>query len=209
MLRQKIAEARKQRAKLIHDARAISDKAEAEKRELSAEEQAQWDAIMADVDSLKQRVDRLEQLADAEADGGSEGEGEANSGRGRIVPPGQQEGRGSEDRTGRRSPEYREAFYRAIRGEASQDDLRALVTEARAQGITTPGKGGYVVPDEFERTLVQKLEDENVMRRLATVLTTVSGDRQIPVESDTGSAAWLDEASPYTEADVTFAQATL
>jgi len=213
MLRQKIAEARKQRAKLIHDARAILEKAEKEKRELSPEEQEQWDTMMAEVESLKARVDKLEQLVEAEA-GGGEGEGqgdddeETNSRRGRIVPPGQQAG-GGEPRDGRASKEYREAFYRALRGEASGEEIRMLNSEARALSVGTKAAGGYVVPDEFERTLVKKLDDENVMRRLCTVLPTVSGERDIPVEASIGSAAWLDEAGAYTESDVTFGQVVL
>jgi len=215
MLRQKIAEARKQRAKLIHDARQLMDKAEAEKRELTAEEQAQWDSMMAEVDSLKARVEKLEQLAEAEASAGGEGDGTQQNGkepggegRGRIVPPGQQGG-GGEAREGRASKEYREAFYRALRGEASGEEIRMLNSEARALSVGTKTAGGYVVPDEFERTLVKKLDDENVMRRLCTVLPTVSGERDIPVEASIGSAAWLDEAGAYTESDVTFGQVVL
>ena len=45
----------------------------------------------------------------------------------------------------------------------------------------TDSEGGYLVPDEYERTLVEALEEENVFRQLANVIRTSSGDRKIPV----------------------------
>lgn len=39
----------------------------------------------------------------------------------------------------------------------------------------TDSEGGYLVPDEFERTLVEALEEENVFRTLAHVICTSSG----------------------------------
>lgn len=65
------------------------------------------------------------------------------------------------------------------------------------------------MPDEFERTLIQSLADLNIMRSLAKVIQTTSGDRKIPVISTHGTATWLDEGKPYTESDETFTQVTL
>lgn len=42
-------------------------------------------------------------------------------------------------------------------------------------------QGGYLVPDEFERTLIQMLAEENVLRSLSHVIQTASGDHKIPV----------------------------
>ena len=52
-------------------------------------------------------------------------------------------------------------------------------TVKNALKIGTDSEGGYLVPDEFERTLVEALEDENIFRRLTKVITTASGDRKI------------------------------
>lgn len=46
--------------------------------------------------------------------------------------------------------------------------------------IGTDSEGGYLVPDEFERTLVEALEEQNIFRTLAHVIQTSSGDRKIP-----------------------------
>src|SRR5690606_5296325 len=59
----KTLELRRKRAALVEQARKILDAAEAEGRSLTAEEQQQWDKIMADVDALGQTIEREERLA--------------------------------------------------------------------------------------------------------------------------------------------------
>lgn len=104
---------------------------------------------------------------------------------------------------GRASATYKRAFWDAMRLNHSPAEVR------NALSIGTDTEGGYLVPDEFERTLVDTLADQNIMRTLAKVITTTSGDRKIPVVATHGSAAWLDEGKPYTESDDTFNQVTL
>ena len=40
--------------------------------------------------------------------------------------------------------------------------------------------GGYLVPDEYDKTLVEGLEEENIMRKVANVITT-SGQHKINI----------------------------
>lgn len=70
-------------------------------------------------------------------------------------------------------------------------------------------KGGYTVPDEFERQLVESLEENNIFRGLATVIRTSSGTRKIPIAEDSGEASWIDEGEEIPEADTTFGQTLL
>jgi len=65
------------------------------------------------------------------------------------------------------------------------------------------------VPDEFERTLVEALEEENIFRRLANVITTSSGDRKIPVVASKGTASWVDEEGQIPESDDSFGQVSI
>ena len=76
------------------------------------------------------------------------------------------------------------------------------VRNALSEGVDS--EGGYLVPDEFEHTLVDALADQNVMRGLVKVIQTTSGDRKTPVLSTHGSASWLDEGKPYVESDEAF-----
>ena len=73
----------------------------------------------------------------------------------------------------------------------------------------TDSEGGYLVPDEYERTLVEALEEENVFRQLAKVIRTSSGDRKIPVVAAKGTASWIDEEGAYTESDDSFGQVSI
>jgi len=65
------------------------------------------------------------------------------------------------------------------------------------------------VPDEFHRKLVEALEEQNIFRRLASIIETSSGERQIPVMASKGTAAWVEEEALIPESDDSFGQMTL
>jgi HK97 family phage major capsid protein len=75
--------------------------------------------------------------------------------------------------------------------------------------IGTDSEGGYLVPDEYERTLVEALEEENIFRQMAKVIKTSSGDRKIPVVATKGTASWIDEEGAYPESDDSFGQVSI
>jgi HK97 family phage major capsid protein len=75
--------------------------------------------------------------------------------------------------------------------------------------IGPDSEGGYLAPDEFERTLVEGLEAENIFRKLANVITTASGDRKIPVVASKGAASWVDEEGAIGEDDDSFGQVSI
>ena len=97
---------------------------------------------------------------------------------------------------------YNDAFWNMMRGNASME-----VRDALSVGVDQ--NGGYTVPDEFERQLLQALEENNIFRTLAKTIRTNSGTRTIPVASDSGSASWIEEGSAIQESDMTFSQETL
>lgn len=75
--------------------------------------------------------------------------------------------------------------------------------------IGTDSEGGYLVPDEYERTLVEALEEENIFRQMAKVIKTSSGDRKIPVVASKGTASWIDEEGAFPESDDSFGQVSI
>ncbi|WP_311519265.1 phage major capsid protein [uncultured Actinomyces sp.] len=117
--------------------------------------------------------------------------------------PGSAMGEESKVKPARASASYKRAFWDAMRLNSSPLEVRNALSE----GVDS--EGGYLVPDEFERTLVQSLADQNIMRSLAKVIQTTSGDRKIPVVSTHGTATWLDEGKPYGESDEAFTQISL
>jgi HK97 family phage major capsid protein len=176
------------RVKLVADARQIVDRANAEGRSaLSADELTKYDAIMADVDALKATIDRQARLEAEE-----KRDAELNPRKTVTVPAEQR----SASKTG--TEEYRSAYWQGFR--ASE---RALPHEEfRALSVGSDPAGGYTVPDEFERKLIELITNQNVMRGLCNIITTKSGTHEIPMESDEGSAAWTGEGAAYNESDV-------
>lgn len=90
--------------------------------------------------------------------------------------------------------------------------LKALRTNFRqisnvlSEGIDTDG--GYLVPEEYDRRLIEGLEEENIFRKLATTITT-SGERKINIAGSKPAAAWIDEGEELTFGDAKFAQINL
>jgi HK97 family phage major capsid protein len=104
---------------------------------------------------------------------------------------------------GRASDEYKSAFWNMMRARRIGFEVSDALHIGSMEG------GGYLVPDEYERTLVQALEEENIFRRLAHIIQTSSGDRKIPIVASKGTAAWVDEEAQIPESDDSFNQVTL
>lgn len=177
---------RERAAKLLHEAREILSQADTENRALTAEELAKHDTIMADFDAAQARLRAEERTATAEAAVASKGP-KAGKDAQRVAQDGE---------------EYRDAFWRAMRTGVETPEFRAL-------SFGSDSAGGYLVPDVFRRELVIALNEENVMRQLATVFTTTSGIMSIPAVSTHGSASWKTEAAAYAESDETFTEIQL
>lgn len=105
--------------------------------------------------------------------------------------------------TGRASKEYKKAFWNRTRRQELTPELR------NALQIGTDSEGGYLVPDEFERTLIDGLSEATIIREHAHTITTSNGLHKIPVVASHGSAAWIDEEGAYTDSDDSFAQVQL
>ncbi|MFD2704078.1 phage major capsid protein [Salibacterium lacus] len=201
----RILKLRQERARLVKQMRELIETAESEKRSLDEE---QYQRMEKEVDRLGTEIEREERL------NGIESEMDQRDGRSAHQDP-SQDPQGQEQRNvhPRATEEYRNAFWRAQRAgrnALSADQYDQLMnTEVRALAVGTDSAGGYTVPDEFEQQLVQELEERNIMRGLATVISTSSGAREIPIEADKGSAAWLDEEAEYTTSDAEFAQKVL
>ena len=111
---------------------------------------------------------------------------------------------GAEDeQTGVKAKTYQKNFWNAMR----QKDPMPEVMNALQVG--TDSEGGYLVPDEFEHTLVEALEEENIFRKLAHTITTSSGERKIPVVATKGTASWVDEEGQIQESDDAFSQVSI
>ena len=96
------------------------------------------------------------------------------------------------------SESYTNAFSNMIRGLGNIMEVR----DALSVGVDR--EGGYTVPDTFNKKLVEKLNEHNVIRRMAKVIQTVSGEHKIPIAAAAAEANWIDEAAPIPETTLEF-----
>ena len=189
-----ILELREKRAKAWEAAKAFLDSHRTDKGVLSAEDDAAYSRMEQEISDLGKEISRMERLEALDAQM-KEPVNQPLTGKpmsSRII-----------ERTGRASDEYRTSFWDMMRSKAPLPS----VVNALQEG--TDSEGGYLVPDEYERTLVEALEEENVFRQLAKVIRTSSGDRKIPVVATKGTASWIDEEGAYTESDDSFGQVSI
>ena len=189
-----IQELREKRAKAWDAAKAFLDTKRGTDGLLAAEDVATYEKMETDVVNLGKEIDRLERQAALDAELNKPTADPLTS------KPAQPT---AEQKTGRASDAYKKAFWNAIRSKNPRPEILNSLVEG------TDSEGGYLVPDEFERTLVQKLTAANVLRPLCHVIQTSFGDRKIPVVASKGTADWVDEEGTYPLSDDTFSQVVL
>lgn len=190
----KILELREKRAKTWDAAKALLDAKRGSDGLLAAADVAAYEKMEAEVVNLGKEIDRLERQAALDAE---------------LAKPlsepltGKPAAARGEEKPGRASAEYRRSFWNVMRSKMpGMEVLNALQ-------VGTDSEGGYLVPDEFERTLVEALEEQNIFRSLAHVIQTSSGDRKIPVVASKGTASWVDEEGTIPESDDAFSQVSI
>jgi len=189
----KILDLREKRAKAWDAAKAFLDTKRGNDGLLSAEDTATYEKMEADVVNLGKEIDRLERQSALDLELSKP-----------VNTPITGKPTASDDaKTGRASDDYKRSFWNVMRNKSVNFDI------TNALQIGSDSEGGYLVPDEFERTLVQGLEEENIFRALANVITTSSGDRKIPVVATKGSASWIDEEGAIPESDDAFNQVSI
>lgn len=188
----KVNELRTKRAKAWEQAKAFLDSHRSEKGILSAEDTEVYERMEQEIVDLGREIERQEKL---DAMGR---EMEAPLMAPLTTKP---EAVKKDEKIGTASDTYRDAFWNQVR---SRNGLSYEIHNALSEGVDS--EGGYLVPDEFERTLVQALEEDNVIRAHAHVFTTSNGVHKIPVVATKGVANWIDEGQAYGESDDVFAQ---
>lgn len=188
----KLQELRQKRAKAWDQTKAFLDDCYKVSDVLSAEDTQRYGAMEEEVVSLGHEIERLEKQLEMD-----KVMNQATS-QGIVTSPQSTK----ENASGKASPEYEQAFWNVMRGKNSGVIQNALQ-------VGTDSEGGYLVPDEFERRLIEGLESENIFRRIAKVIQTSSGERKIPVVASKGDASWMDEEGSYVESDLSFNQVLL
>lgn len=159
---------------------------------ISAEDKAVYDEMLAKVDAYDAQIELMDSVEAREKEMDKATSTPIASTVENVV----------EEKTGRQSNGYKKIFEDYLRGVADNRTIRNALQEG------TNSEGGYLVPEEFEARVIDKLTELNVIRRYAHVIRT-SSPRKIPVEASAGAAAWIAEEGQYQGTDPAFGQVTL
>lgn len=171
-------------------AKAFLDGHRTENGTLSAEDAATYERMEADVVSIGKEIERMERARQIDDE----------LARPVGTPLTNTPGRGMDQKTGRASDAYKGAMLTALRS-----NFRT-VSNVLMEG--TDSAGGYLVPAEWDQRLIEKLEQENVIRALGTVIQT-SGERKLNVAASKPAASWVEENGELVFSDASFSQVIL
>jgi HK97 family phage major capsid protein len=197
-----------ERAKLLEQSRSILDKAESEKRNLTAEEQETWDKLQKDAGDIYETVKRAQAQARLEAESTRSQEdagGAAAEARADLTDP----------------KKYDDILYRYVHGERdvlSAEQARALQSELfrrylqrgetqlsrdeiRALQVDKGSSGGYLVPDQFISDLIKAIDDLVFLRQWSTVISVPNADSlgAPSLDNDPADPAWTSELAIGSE----------
>ena len=181
-----IIEMREKRAKLWNTMEGFLDTHRNDKGVLSAEDDATYATMEKDLNDLSNEIRRMERRDAIEA--------ELNKPVNQPITS--QPEKREPEKKGRASNAYKEDFGRHLRG---KNPIHNVLSESSDQD------GGYLVPEEFERDVITGLDEANVIRSIAKVITT-HNDRKIPISVGHSVAKWTAENDPFTESNPTFGQ---
>lgn len=183
-----IIEMREKRAKLWNTMEGFLDTHRNDKGVLSAADDATYSAMEQDLNDLSNEIRRMERRNAMEA--------ELNKPVGKPLTQTPESSGMTEAKSSRASNAYKEDFGRHLRGKAPIHNVLSESVDA---------DGGYLVPEEFENQIIVGLDEANVIRSLAKVITT-HHDRKIPIAVGHSTATWTAENAAFTESNPTFGQ---
>lgn len=188
-----ITEMREKRNKIVGMMDTFLDTHTTDKGTLSAEDDKTYKDMETEVAQLTDSIHRMERREEIEA--------ELSKPTSKPLTGKPMKADGDKAvKTGRASDEYKKALLQAMRTNFRQ------ISNVLQEGIDP--QGGYLVPDEYDKRLIDILTEENVMRTLGTNITT-SGEHKINIAATKPAAAWIEEGGTLTFGDATFDQIIL
>ena len=184
----KIMELREKRTKLWSDAKDFLDSHQKDGI-LSPEDSAAYERMENDVVALGHEMERLERQAAIDR--------ELAAPVNAPITQKPESGRPAEAKKGIASDAYRAAFWNQLRRISTPEIRNALEAGEESEG-------GYLVPDAYEQTLLQSMDDFNIVRQVAHKFRTNSGSHKIPIVASKGESSWLDEEGAIPESDDSF-----
>ena len=183
-----INELRTKRASLWEETKKFLAEHTDKDGKMAAADAEAYEKMEADIAEMGKTIDRLEKQAEMDK------KLAMPTSKPLVGNPGQPAKKGTA------SDEYRRAMFTAIRTKFRD------VSNVLQEGIDEAG--GYLVPDEYDKRLVDVLDEENILRGLATKIRT-SGERKINIAATKPAALWVEEGGALTFGEATFDQKLL
>ena len=184
-----ILELREKRNTAWNAAKAFLDSHRTEKGTLTAEDDATYSRMEQEIADLGKEITRLERQEALEA--------ELNKPVNKPLTSKPVTAAEKPAKTGRASDAYKDAMLSAMRSNFRN------VSNVLQEGVDADG--GYLVPEEYDRRLIDVLDGENIMRSLATKITT-AGQHKINIAATKPATAWIEEGGALSFGDATFDQ---
>jgi HK97 family phage major capsid protein len=178
------------RGKAVTAARAFLDSRRTGGDTLSAEDEAAYSKMEADILALGREIERENRLTALDAE----------LAKPTTAPITNAPHKPEEEKTGRASAEYKSAMLTALRSNFTK------VSNVLETG--NDQNGGYLVPAEHDSRLIIALTEENILRKLGTSIKT-SAEHKINIAATKPAAAWIDEGAALQFSDATFGQIVL
>lgn len=179
------------RAKLWDTAKSFVETHQDENGVLSKEDTETYNKMEKEIEDLTDVIDRQQRAERREAELSKP----VNSPI--VVKPSNGDMEGEKEKKGTASNEYKNAMISAMR--SNFRNVSNILQEK------VDADGGYLVPDEYDSRLIDVLEEENIMRSLATTITT-AGQHKINIAATKPAAAWIEEGAALTFGDAKFSQ---
>lgn len=186
----KILELTEKRAKAWETAKAFLDAKRGADGLVSAEDAAAYEKMEDEVTNLTHEIERLarQQAIDDKL-------AQATSTPITVKPNAPTDS--EEKKPFRERSEYKKAMVDALRSNFRN------ISNVLQEGIDQDG--GYLIPTTMDARLIDVLEEVNIMRSLATKITT-SGEHKINMAATKPAASWIEEGGALTFGDATFDQ---
>lgn len=179
------------RAELWNAAKTFLDEHTNEDGKISAEDAATYDKMENEITDLSKNIERFQRQAAQDKN--------FSQPTAKPILNNPQENFQNK-KLGRAGDEYKNAALNAMRTKFK--NVSNILQEQ------TGADGGYLVPEEMDSRLIDVLQEENIFRQLATIITT-SGEHKINITADKPAALWVAEGGALTFGDAKFAQKTL
>lgn len=188
-----ITELLNKRAKTWEAAKAFLESHRDKDGLLSAEDGAAYDKMEAEIAAYSTEIERMCRQKDIE-DKMSKPLGTPLTAKPAVLST------ETEEKHGRASSSYAKDMLVALRSGFKR--ISNILEEGKDEN------GGYLVPEEWDSRLIDKLTEENIFRSLATTITT-SGEHKINIAATKPAAAWIEEGQALSFGEATFDQVVL